>query len=339
MEPTNPIHEWLNTPIPKKLWHYTSIEGFYGITTTKQIYATDLRFLNDREEFTHARKLTEELIQESPETGPNGYGLREIVRQTIKYLFDPGIGPLRPDYLQFFVVSFSAAEDQLSQWRGYSRGSSGASLGFDLSRLRQHEFGLDLDRIRRSTGGDFPAFFAPCVYDQSKKKELIRFALHHGIEGLSSIYNELPQVKSLLETKSPTSDYLSVFNEIREKVKDPMRMKRLVDAVLRTFIDLFQIVALLKNPSFEEEREWRLLISGKQDEAPPYARQFRVGSTTLVPYVAYPFSTEPNAQVPLSDLILGPGSDEHAVSAAQSFLHTQGIEIEPRPSAVPFRPR
>ena len=51
----NPVKEWLNSPIPERLWHYTSIQGFCGITSSKNIFATDIRFLNDSSEFIHAR--------------------------------------------------------------------------------------------------------------------------------------------------------------------------------------------------------------------------------------------------------------------------------------------
>jgi len=45
METSDPIGELLNTPIPEKLWHYTSVKGFYGIVTSKSIFATEARFL------------------------------------------------------------------------------------------------------------------------------------------------------------------------------------------------------------------------------------------------------------------------------------------------------
>ncbi len=37
-------------------------------------------------------------------------------------------------------------------------------------------------------------------------------------------------------------------------------------------------------------------------------------------------------------MILGPGSDENFVSAAKSFLESEGIKLMPRQSDVPYRP-
>jgi len=57
-------------PIPEKLWHYTSLAGFQGIVTTRKIFATDTRFLNDREEFLHSYKIATEVAEANPELVP-----------------------------------------------------------------------------------------------------------------------------------------------------------------------------------------------------------------------------------------------------------------------------
>jgi len=292
METTNPIQEWLNTPIPKKLWHYTSVEGFYGITTGRDIYATDFRFLNDREEFIHARKIIEELVEGTPEDA-NGIKVRRTLQSVINAAFSPSTGIIHPDHTHFYVASFSAAEDQLSQWRGYSHGSSGVSLCLDLNSFRGPS----------NVGG--LVSFAPCAYDPLKKRELIHHALGHSLISNSS----------------------------------QLDRNQVVDAVAKTVFDLQRILALLKNSAFHEEQEWRLVFSvSASNETKLNLRLFRAANTTLVPYVRYSFSSNPDTPIPLNDLILGPSSDEHAIFAAKSFLETQGIKITPRPSNVPYRP-
>jgi Resolvase, N terminal domain len=52
----DPVDELLRREIPGKLWHYTSVQGFHGIVSSRQIFATDVRYLNDSKEFTHARR-------------------------------------------------------------------------------------------------------------------------------------------------------------------------------------------------------------------------------------------------------------------------------------------
>ena len=58
-EKDSPVENWLNTPIPKRLWHHTSFNGFHGIVESKKIWAADVRFLNDKQEFLHARTIAE----------------------------------------------------------------------------------------------------------------------------------------------------------------------------------------------------------------------------------------------------------------------------------------
>ncbi|MGC0775631.1 MAG: hypothetical protein WCD68_00380, partial [Candidatus Acidiferrum sp.] len=169
---SNPINELLKAPIPKRLWHYTSIQAFHDIVKSKAMWATDLHFLNDREEFIHARALANEIVAATPELDANGFPNREFIQKAVTVAFDSG--PLTRS--QVFVASFTAAEDQLGQWRAYSHGSSGVSLAFDLKAFRPPE---DIDTL---------VSFAPCVYDPSKKQELLMHALHHFTEEVSSYW-------------------------------------------------------------------------------------------------------------------------------------------------------
>jgi hypothetical protein len=55
----------------------------------------------------------------------------------------------------------------------------------------------------------------------------------------------------------------------------------------------------------------------------------------LTPYIAHPFSA--SIPFPRVDVILGPGSDDNAVFAAERFLKSQNLNIKPRVSAMPYR--
>ena len=110
-------------------------------------------------------------------------------------------------------------------------------------------------------------------------------------------------------------------------------------AVTKTRIDCLRIAALLKDSSFVEEKEWRLVLPTLLDRTTPMSNppRFRVEKTTLIPYIAHPFP--PAGPLPLVDTILGPGSDENSVFAAQRFLKSEGINLKPRLSKVPYRAR
>jgi hypothetical protein len=318
----NPIAELLSRPIPKKLWHYTSIQGFQGIVTSGSIYATDLRFLNDREEFTHARNIADGIVAAAPELDAKGFPNKEILAKAVTVAFDTG--PLRKS--QVFVASFSAEEDQLGQWRGYSRGSSGVSLGFDLRTLRPPS---DTDTL---------VAFAPCEYDSGRKQELVLDALHHFKEEVLGYWEDAFSAATGTDAAKPTSSKAQVvkdFLDSNPEKKAPF--KRFLKAATKTQIDCLPLAALLKNSSFEEEHEWRLVLPTLIDRqaSMKHPPRFRAEKSTLVPYIDFAFpGTGP---LPLIDVILGPGSDDNSLFAAQRFLKLQGLDVTPRLSKVPYR--
>jgi hypothetical protein len=316
------IDDLLSRPIPEKLWHYTSIEGFEGIVTSKTVFATDLRFLNDREEFVHTRAVAKKIVDGTPEFDASGFRNRYYVDKAVSIAFDTG--PLTN--LEVFVASFSAAEDQLGQWRGYSHGSSGVSLAFDLKSFRPPVHGGSL------------VTFAPCVYDSVKKEELMLEAIRHFKDEALGYREKAFHEACELNPENSTLDKEKVVTEFL--AANPMRRgsdQFLLDAIIKTRVDCLQIAALLKNAAFEEENEWRLVLPVLLDHSttlknPP---KFRVGKTTLIPYIAHPFPTA--AALPIVDVILGPGSDENSIFAAQRFLKSHGIDLTPRLSKVPYR--
>jgi Protein of unknown function (DUF2971) len=326
----DPVKDWLSSTIPEKLWHYTSVTGFQGIVSSKKIFATDLRFLNDRTEFVHAKKTVQAVIDNAGETDENGFRTKDTLQDIVSNLF--GSGLLSFERLQVFTASFSLAEDQLSQWRGYSRGSSGVSLGFDLRKLRPP-----------SAVGTL-ATFAPCVYSEEKKIELITHVLVKAARDVSSSLNEeVSSTRDLVRDMREASPNLT-SEEIADKLRaarprDPVTNLR--KALVTVGNELLKLAGLLKDSSFEEEREWRLVLPVFTEKTlRRHPRLFRPGATALIPYIAFPLSPgAAEGQVPLTDLILGPGTDPlpAAVDSARSFLLSGGISVMPRESRVPFR--
>jgi hypothetical protein len=317
------ILELLNTPIPHKLWHYTSVQGFQQIVASKSIWATDLRFLNDREEFVHTRRVADEIIAGSPELDSDGFVNRNFLERGVKLAFDSG--PLTSS--QIFVASFSASEDQLGQWRGYSHGSVGVSLAFDLRTIRP---AAELGSL---------VSFAPCVYGTDDKRELVLDALNHFMDEVTS--GRVKAFKAACELnpemRTAESKEQVVLEYFRDHPEEKPLLQEFAAATLKTRVDLMRIVALLKDRSFAEENEWRLVLPTLINEQTPAKNppQFRVGKTTLIPYIAHPFS--PPNPLPLVDIVLGPGADENSVFAAERFLKSQGLNLKARLSKVPYR--
>lgn len=95
--------------------HYTSIDTFISILESTNIWAANLRNMNDPNE--------------------GAFGLDRL-RNLIQKQYDTCLSNSTPD-LDCFSVSFSLEDDVLSQWQAYANDGTGVSIGFDLDMLDQ----------------------------------------------------------------------------------------------------------------------------------------------------------------------------------------------------------
>jgi hypothetical protein len=311
----------LTRPIPETLWHYTTFAGFQGIISSKTIWTTEYRFLNDSEEFSHARMLAEKLVEALPESTGLGFPARDTLRSAVQLAFRTGL--LHEERFSLLVASFSEVGDHLSQWRGYAGNSTGVSLGLDLRHLRPPS-------LLETT-----VAFAPCVYAESEKQRLLGAILDHGRDKLEEAWNAT--VTAGLKTIDRSNP-----NAVWEHVHAHSRELSASVAETHTNLqwDLLRMAPLLKNESFSEEREWRLTLPRESIRLPSHHRlSFRCQYDTMVPYIAYPLLL-PNQEGPIlcRDVILGPGSHSAAPVGVNMFLLSQEIPIACRKSEVPYRP-
>jgi len=85
-----------------------------------ELWATSSSFLNDREEFVCGHKVYSAILNEHPN--------REFAT-----LLQQALDESNP--LTVYCSSFSAVEDDLSQWRGYGDDGRGVCIGYDLKEL------------------------------------------------------------------------------------------------------------------------------------------------------------------------------------------------------------
>jgi DUF2971 family protein len=110
------------------LFHYTSFEGLTGILSSGQLWATDLRYLNDTSEFEYSRTFAINKLHEIEERR-RGTSLIPVLSATIRAIQELK----RP----LFAVSFAVGGDLLSLWRGYCRPGNGFAIAFSRRRLEQ----------------------------------------------------------------------------------------------------------------------------------------------------------------------------------------------------------
>lgn len=105
------------------LYHYTTLKGLLGIVSSRCLWASDIRYMNDSAEMKHAGDLIKkDVARRIAEGHPNPKLLNQF-QYWVGHRIDQGH--------MFFSASFRSNGNLLSQWRGYSTHGKGVSIGFD----------------------------------------------------------------------------------------------------------------------------------------------------------------------------------------------------------------
>src|SRR5690349_13479332 len=103
-----------NPTPPPTLWHYTTGNGLLKIVESGTLWATQISCLNDNSEFREASRLFTEAIEKFASTNT----LTDDERFLYELAMKDGTTDSAPTSW-WFVASFSAERDHLSQWRAY----------------------------------------------------------------------------------------------------------------------------------------------------------------------------------------------------------------------------
>jgi hypothetical protein len=130
-------------PISGPLHHYTSLDALLSILKTRSLWATNIRYLNDSSESELGLKLMRQVAEEARATS------RGIDSDILSYLIEWLDSP-RSEAASVYVLSFSEAHNQLSQWRGYTTYGQGVciSLGSDHLVRRMQAQGWTFQNCR-----------------------------------------------------------------------------------------------------------------------------------------------------------------------------------------------
>ena len=189
-----------------------------------------------------------------------------------------------------FAASFRSHGNLLSQWRGYSLPGKGVSLGFCPEVI--------LDCARRQH-----FLMGKCIYEPKRQWRIIH------------------QVLDALEEEARLSSQ-------RKEVKGEERLALYQDIFASMETDVLRIAAMLKHPSFSEEKEWRIVspvVSGRGNSLPVL---FREGHDMLVPYIEFNLSLDGKPPM-LDHLYLGPSVNANiSMNSIKMFLDKNGVQVQ-----------
>lgn len=274
------------------LYHYTSSEGLLGMLSSKELWLTHFSFLNDPSELKHGR---ERIINHA-----NSFVQKTIYDGRLKYFWSifPESFYEACREMDFYINSFSLAENDLTQWRSYANNGRGFCL----------EFTPNLVHALPNKYENGQTFFLKLRYEKSE--------IHDSCNQVISMAEEF--VKQCLLDGSSLSDI--EFKFIGEMHKEI--------ATLALFLD-----GQLKHSCYESEKEFRFMWMGKSLFKP----EFRLSSQGyLIPYIKLPLQIQSGEQL-LKKVWIGPvnGTEPQAL---QRFLMAQGYEgVEVEKSNLPYR--
>jgi len=289
---------------PPLLYHYTDHAGLLGIVSSSELWATNAKFLNDASEVKYGSQLAIPSVK--------GY-IARATWQPWKSALETAEGWLsssgeissniRPEFTDAYVVCFCQEPNLLSQWRAYSRGG-GYSIGFDLN-------------VTLSPEPEFEGrqgFKSRVCYNPTEQQSR-----------LDKLLSQVDEKAHALETGAlvPSEDQPEPF------------LVRVMDIVLPSWL------YTVKDPSFEDEKEWRLVYLPAVTEegyAGPKGIHFRPGVIGLLPYIKVrPEGTPP--KLAITSVKCGPNVDrnltEHAVKLLLRKHGYNGVEVSS--SSIPVR--
>lgn len=303
------------------LFHYTTGNGLIGILRDGNLWSTAYYCTNDESELNAGRdvlrptftSVNSRLIQSGDER-PRIFASRGVNISDYAYGFEQTIISVALSAICVYVTCFCKAADEqdfthglLSQWRGYGS-DGGYALQFSRKKLQAQINSIQNEHI---------GYALQDVYYSTENPLKEKVAKH--ADAFSKGYLEY-------------LDSLAEFRIDRREVQNPTAT--LTDGPLETLFDYF---IHTKNRHFGEERECRMSlrrpVSAAKQNQPVVDYLNRNG--LIVPFVRTPPAFD--VLQCIDWIIVGPGNRlRNRVTAVQQMVRQRGLNIQVRPSHIPF---
>ena len=234
------------------LYHYTKPEKLLSILESGTIRFSNALFLNDKEEVTYTYRLIGNLIEKMPELNADLFSkIKEHFYNKYKNIID-GDDSFNNKY-EYYTISFSTDNDNLTLWNNYSKGQTytGYNIGF-----------CKKDLIADMEKQGFKAVYGNIIYNRD---------------------TQLTILKMIFEK------WNKEFEKLLKSRKSQKNEDRKLD-VLFELIDILSIISLFfKNPHFKDEKEYRIIfINNFRTDAFKQTKIFEKNGL-FVPYIEYKF--------------------------------------------------
>lgn len=221
---------------------------------------------------------------------------REVILEEMENDSSPATKKLRDEIISIlgnydqeaivYITCFCCDGDLLSQWRGYGSVGGGYAVGFDASSLGETEFFMENPQV----------ILRKVIYDSKLQRSIIR-----------------KRLRLLLELQT-------------EHLKHPNQrqaQQELIDCLQWFIFFLSECLNCFKDPTYEEENEWRAIQFGRVYGKEIVTTRFRSGARAIIPYTELDL-TKPDGRykerLPIKLIRYGPTLDPNMTERSLRLL-------------------
>ena len=325
------------------LYHYTDAYALKSIIENQALWLSHVRFMNDNNELFWAldqivvelekQEYIESYAQHFKESHKLSHSaaLKEALSDYELRLNNPLTSKMTENTgfrheanrfkksVEMFVGSFCQTGDLLSQWRGYTLGKVGYCIEFDEKILRANTKNFSVGKSSSKTA------ILSCLYDDKEKRRIIENQAAQIIKtGYQTFYDHV-------EGEDLDLDGFECLQGSLETGTTKMVSYEKVYMMLNSIaMDL----AKMKNASFKEEAEKRLIINLDSLGDKQHIK-YRDYNGVIAPFIEFPF-----CRSAIKSIKVGPHhNSETAKFGLEKFLdfHYQGDRPDVFISETPLR--
>jgi len=271
------------------IYHYTSFDTIYQIISNKCIWASNIKYLNDKNEFKIGLNVFDQ-VRQNLENSEDYLTFKSDLEYLVKEI-------RKRSTESIFNTSFSHQGDLLSQWRAYGDNGKGVCIGINKDKF--------CEMLEKEVDTDLYYGFN-LNYSMKDSYEFIE----------DSVISFLVNSNSKKESE----------NSYQASKRHYDRLEKIIDFIWMRVLEV-------KDNSFFEEKEWRLLYI--QDKLRQMKKiEFFPKNERLVPYIRIDLKN-----IPIELIRLGPCVPNNLVSktSIEDFLKDNGLNANVEISKIPYR--
>lgn len=264
------------------IYHYTTPNALLKILTQRELWFSDIEYLNDESETSHTYRMLQELLFELKDSIISDFntGIHNEINNVLN--------DIEPETLwkyvhkrNFFVASFSNDRDNLPLWSYYTKNSNMAGYNIGFNKKIIHKISHLI------LGKSFFFTYGNIIYDEQQQKEILKNAL---------------------------LDYNEVFRNCEKKDE-----KNIIES-FKGLLIIFSL--FFKKECFKVENEYRIVIDNPTDplmkEDCAYENKFREQKGYFVPYITSSFEPDDIESISISPTI---GKDYYEKGTKRMLLN------------------